>query len=50
MATNSAKHGALSVSSGTLDLSCNANEDEVAVKWTERGVPIPKNTNKREHK
>jgi two-component sensor histidine kinase len=39
LATNSAKYGALSVSSGTLDVSCNANEDEVAVKWTERGGP-----------
>ena len=39
LATNSAKYGALSISSGTLDVSCNAHEDEVAVVWTERGGP-----------
>ena len=39
LATNSAKYGALSVASGTLDVSCNANDDEVTVMWTERGGP-----------
>ena len=39
LATNSAKYGALSVSSCTLDVSCNANENQVAIKWTERGGP-----------
>src|SRR3954452_15755869 len=39
LATNSAKYGALSVASGTLDVSCNANDDDVAVMWTERGGP-----------
>jgi two-component sensor histidine kinase len=39
LATNSAKYGALSVGSGTLDVSCNANEDDVNVVWTERGGP-----------
>src|SRR6476659_1289522 len=39
LATNSAKYGALSLASGTLDVSCNANEDDVAVTWTERGGP-----------
>jgi two-component sensor histidine kinase len=39
LATNSAKYGALSVASGTLDVSCNANDDEVLVMWTERGGP-----------
>ena len=39
LATNSAKYGALSVPSGTLDVSCNAHEDEVVVMWTERGGP-----------
>ena len=39
LATNSAKYGALSISSGTLDVSCNAHGDEVAVVWTERGGP-----------
>lgn len=40
LATNSAKYGALSVASGTLDVSCNAHDDEVAVMWTERGGPL----------
>jgi two-component sensor histidine kinase len=39
LATNSAKYGALSVASGTLDVSCNADGDEVAVTWIERGGP-----------
>jgi two-component sensor histidine kinase len=39
LATNSAKYGALSVASGTLDVSCNANDDDVVVTWTERGGP-----------
>jgi two-component sensor histidine kinase len=39
LATNSAKYGALSVASGTLDVSCNANDDQVTVMWTERGGP-----------
>lgn len=39
LATNSAKYGALSVASGTLDVSCNAHDDEVIVMWTERGGP-----------
>jgi two-component sensor histidine kinase len=39
LATNSAKYGALSLVSGTLDVSCNAHEDEVIVMWTERGGP-----------
>jgi two-component sensor histidine kinase len=39
LATNSAKYGSLSVPSGTLDVSCNANDDEVIVMWTERGGP-----------
>ena len=39
LATNSAKYGALSLASGTLDVSCNAHDDEVTVMWTERGGP-----------
>lgn len=39
LATNSAKYGALSLASGTLDVSCNAQADEVVVIWTERGGP-----------
>src|SRR4051812_40093664 len=36
LATNSAKYGALSVASGTLDVSCHTNDDDVVVTWTER--------------
>jgi two-component sensor histidine kinase len=39
LATNSAKYGALSTASGTVDVSCNANEDEAVLIWTERGGP-----------
>jgi two-component sensor histidine kinase len=39
LATNSAKYGALSAASGTLDVSCNAHDDDVVIKWTERGGP-----------
>ncbi len=40
LATNSAKYGALSVASGTLDVSCNADDDAVVIRWTERGGPV----------
>jgi two-component sensor histidine kinase len=39
LATNSAKYGSLSVASGTLDVSCNAQDDDVVIMWTERGGP-----------
>lgn len=39
LATNSAKYGALSLPSGTLDVSCNASDDDVVLTWTERGGP-----------
>jgi two-component sensor histidine kinase len=39
LATNSAKYGSLSLASGTLDVSCNAGDDEVVIMWTERGGP-----------
>ena len=39
LATNSAKYGSLSVASGTLDVSCNAQHDDVVIMWTERGGP-----------
>jgi len=39
LATNSAKYGSLSATSGTLDVSCNADDDNVVVTWTERGGP-----------
>lgn len=39
LATNSAKYGSLSATSGTLDVSCTADDDKVVVMWTERGGP-----------
>ena len=39
LATNSLKHGALSVDTGTLDVSCSAPNEAVTVVWTERGGP-----------
>ena len=39
LATNAAKYGALSVASGTLDVSCTLHDDQVALMWTERGGP-----------
>jgi two-component sensor histidine kinase len=39
LATNSAKYGALSLRSGTLDVSCNDEGNDVTVSWTERGGP-----------
>ncbi|GJD94513.1 sensor histidine kinase [Methylobacterium iners] len=39
LATNSLKYGALSVPTGTLDVSSPANEDAVVLTWTERGGP-----------
>jgi two-component sensor histidine kinase len=39
LATNSAKYGALSIASGTLDVSCNTNDDDIVIMWTERGGP-----------
>ena len=39
LATNSLKYGALSQAAGLLDVSCNAQDTEVVVVWTERGGP-----------
>jgi two-component sensor histidine kinase len=39
LATNSLKYGALSVASGTLDVSCDIHDAEVVIVWTERGGP-----------
>jgi two-component sensor histidine kinase len=39
LATNSLKYGALSLSNGTLDVSCSASVGDVVVIWTERGGP-----------
>lgn len=39
LATNSLKYGALSVDTGTLDVSCSAHDEAVTLVWTERGGP-----------
>ncbi|WP_210258502.1 sensor histidine kinase [Devosia sp. 919] len=39
LATNSLKYGALSVDTGTLDVSCSAQDEAVTIVWTERGGP-----------
>ena len=39
LATNSLKYGALSVDTGTLDVTCSAQNEAVTVVWTERGGP-----------
>ncbi len=37
LATNAVKYGALANGSGTLDVACTADEDDVVLLWTERG-------------
>lgn len=39
LATNSLKYGALSVDTGTLDISCSARDEAVTIVWTESGGP-----------
>ncbi|MDF2810207.1 MAG: histidine kinase, partial [Microvirga sp.] len=39
LATNSLKYGALSVETGTLDVSCTFDGNDVVLAWTERGGP-----------
>ncbi len=39
LATNSAKYGALSAASGTLDVSCTTHDDDMTITWAERGGP-----------
>lgn len=39
LATNSLKHGALSVDTGTLDVSCSAQDEALTIVWTEHGGP-----------
>jgi two-component sensor histidine kinase len=33
------KYGALSVDTGTLDVSCSAQDEAITIVWTERGGP-----------
>jgi len=39
LATNSLKHGALSLETGTLDVSSSADERDITVTWAETGGP-----------
>jgi len=39
LATNSLKYGALSVDTGTLDVSCSAQDEGITIVWTENGGP-----------
>jgi len=39
LATNSVKHGALSVEAGALDISSNADDQDVYLVWAETGGP-----------
>lgn len=39
LATNSLKHGALSVNTGTLSISSSSNDEEVEIVWAETGGP-----------
>jgi two-component sensor histidine kinase len=39
LATNSVKHGALSASAGTLDVSGRTEDGEVHITWAETGGP-----------
>lgn len=40
LATNSLKYGALSVDTGTLDVSCSTQDEDVTIVWTESGGPV----------
>jgi two-component sensor histidine kinase len=39
LATNSVKYGSLSVSDGSLHVSCSEHNGEIAIVWTEQGGP-----------
>lgn len=41
-ATNSLKHGVLSIDTGILDVSCSAHDEAVTVIWSENGGPTVK--------
>ena len=42
LATNSVKYGALSVGTGTLDVTCTVHGNDVELVWTEQGGPSVK--------
>ncbi|WP_010188131.1 sensor histidine kinase [Sphingomonas sp. PAMC 26605] len=39
LATNSVKYGSLSIPTGTLDVACTVQDNDVVLVWTERGGP-----------
>jgi PAS domain S-box-containing protein len=39
LATNAIKHGALSSPAGRVDLGCSVEQDELVLRWQERGGP-----------
>lgn len=39
LATNSLKYGALSAGAGLLDVSCDEKDDDLTLRWCERGGP-----------
>jgi two-component system, chemotaxis family, CheB/CheR fusion protein len=39
LATNAAKHGALSLPAGRVDLGCSVEQDELRLRWQEHGGP-----------
>jgi two-component system CheB/CheR fusion protein len=39
LATNAIKHGALSLPTGRVDLGCSVEQDELLLRWQERGGP-----------
>jgi two-component sensor histidine kinase len=46
LATNSIKYGALSKETGTVAVSCTAQDSEVVIMWTEKGGPPIRASNK----
>jgi two-component sensor histidine kinase len=40
LATNSAKHGALSAQGGRIEIHCTEEGETLAITWTERGGPV----------
>jgi two-component sensor histidine kinase len=46
LATNSIKYGSLSKESGTVVVSCTAQDSEVVIVWTETGGPPVEASNK----
>jgi two-component sensor histidine kinase len=48
LATNAAKYGALSASTGVIHIDCSSKEDWLVMTWEERGGPLIKGPPNRE--